>query len=315
MSAHSSIDSLRRLSPVSDTDASAVFGSAGREELLVAVTRLPLGRGVRARFLPRRRRRLVLALAVLAVLGATAATWAVVRAPARETTSVQCLIDGNDAIVPSVSGDPAADCALEWQRDQGTTPPPLVAYDNGLGGVTVIPRGQKPQAGWTRLPGQSQDVALIELQYSLDDAINGLNSSCLDPTAATRLTQAKLAQFGFSSWTVTVRDPSSANTPGNCVSAEVLDPVTTTVTLIAMGTTSAGGSARELADKLRPLTQECQSLPDAVAAVRATAAGLGMAESARTYDLNAVTDDSMRCASITETVGGTIFLTVRGPER
>jgi hypothetical protein len=43
-----------------------------------------------------------------------------------------------------------------------------------------------------------------------------------------------------------------------------------------------------------------------VASVRAAASGLS-------YDLNAVKDDSLRCAAIYETVGGTIFLTVRGP--
>ena len=56
-------------------------------------------------------------------------------------------------------------------------------------------------------------------------------------------------------------------------------------------------------------------MPAAVAAVRGAANSLGLSESAKTYELNAVTDNSMRCASIYETVGGTIFLTVRGPGR
>ena len=51
----------------------------------------------------------------------------------------------------------------------------------------------------------------------------------------------------------------------------------------------------------------------AVAAVRSATEEFGLSESARTYDLNAVKDDSLRCASIYETVGGTIFLTIRGP--
>src|SRR5436189_167329 len=44
MSGRSSIDSLRQLSLVSDEEAAATFGAVGREELLVGVTRLPLGR-------------------------------------------------------------------------------------------------------------------------------------------------------------------------------------------------------------------------------------------------------------------------------
>jgi hypothetical protein len=50
-----------------------------------------------------------------------------------------------------------------------------------------------------------------------------------------------------------------------------------------------------------------------VASVRAAADSLGLSQSARTYDLNTARDNSLRCASIYETVGGTIFLTVRGP--
>jgi hypothetical protein len=325
MSAHSSIDSLRRLSPVSDVDAAAVFGAAGREELLAGVTRLPFGRGMRAEQTPRRRRP-VLALAALALVGiATAATWAALSSgPARETTSVECVIKGVDTIIPSSSGNPVTDCAAQWQRDEGTAAPPLRAYDNSFGGVTVLPRSETPPSGWK--PLQSQDVALIELQDSLDDAIAGLNSSCLDGTAATSLTQRKLAEFGFIGWTATLRSASTSLSPNAtnaaptvrsssaCYDAEYIDPSSSTVQLIPIGApTTTDSTVKNLADELRPLTQSCKSLPSAVAAVRAAASELGLSESARTYQLDAATDNSLRCASIYETVGGTIFLTVRGP--
>ena len=300
MSGRSSIDSLRRLSPVSDAEAATVFSAAGREELLDGVTGLPFGRPrPAARAMPRRR--LVLAVAVVALVTiATAATWVALRGPAHETTSVQCQIDGNDAVVPSVSGDPARDCAVEYRRDFGTAPPPLVAYDNTLGGVTVLPRSQTPPKGWTVV--QSQDVALIELQDSLDDYIAGLNSSCLDADAATALANAKLARFGFHGWAIDVRSGAGA-----CVAGDVVDPVSKSVTLIPTAVdTGPETPLRKLAGRLRPIARSCESLPAAVASVREAANGL-------TYDLNAVKDDSLRCASIYETVGGTIFLTVRGP--
>jgi hypothetical protein len=86
------------------------------------------------------------------------------------------------------------------------------------------------------------------------------------------------------------------------------------VTLIPVGVATRPKTPFEkLADKLRPLTRSCRSLPAAVAAVRVAASSLGLSESARTYELNAVRDSSLRCASIYETVGGTIFVTVRGP--
>jgi hypothetical protein len=311
MSGRSPIESLRRLSPVSDTEAATVFGADGREELLSALTALPSGRGVPSPPLTRGRRRLVLALAALVVVAtATAATWAVLRhAPARETTSVECVIKGVDTIIPSTSGDPAADCAAEWKRELGTAPR-LVAYDNALGGVTVLPRSQKPPHGFK--PLRSQDVALIELQDSLDDYIAGLNSSCLDGTAATSLADQKLARFGLMGWSVTLRSGSGA-----CFAIDVVDPSTRTVTLIPTSAPTGAEEAlfQKLATKLRPINENCDFLPTAVAAARAAANGLGLSESARTYELNAVTDNSLRCASIYETVGGTIFLTVRGPGR
>jgi hypothetical protein len=330
MSGHSPIDSLQRLAPVSDPDAAALFGTAGCEELLDGVTGLPLGRGaVRRRTT---RRRLVLAVAVVALVAiATAATWVVLnQGPARETTSVECVIEGVDTIIPSTSGDPARDCAVEWTRELGSAAPPLLAYDNGHGGVTVLLRRATPPAGFTRLAA-GQDADLIQLQNSLDDFVNGLNSSCLGNAAATNLTESKLAQFGFTGWTVTSRDASSPGTAppaqagartaptvksdgSNCWNGDVVDPNTQSVTLMASSDQN-GGTPTSLAARLRPLTRSCVSLPAAVASARAAATSVGLSESARTYELNAVADSSLRCASIYETVGGTIFLTVRGPRR
>jgi hypothetical protein len=306
MSGHSSIDSLRRLAPVSDSDAAEVFGAGGREELLVGVTSSPLGRRR-----PIRRRPLIVALALVVAAGTATGAWAIFHSPAQETTSVECVIKGIDTIIPASSGDPAADCAAQWRRDEGTTAPPLRAYDNGDGGVTVIPSSAAPPAGFERLVS-GQDVDLIQLQDSLDDFVNGLNSSCLTSTAATGLTQAKLAQFGFTGWTVTKKAPTETSDGSICWNTDVVDPGTQTITLIAAPDQN-GSPQTLLADKLRPITQSCESLRNAVADARSAADGLGLSESARTYELNAVMDNSLRCASVYETVGGTIFLTVRGP--
>jgi hypothetical protein len=334
MSGHSPIDSLRRLSPISDADAALVFGG-GREELLDGLTRQPVGRA-RPRPAAHPRRPLVLALAVVAAAATAAGAWAVLRgSPAHETTSVECVIQGVDSVIPSTSGDPARDCTVEWKRELGTAAPSLRAYDNGLGGVTVIPRSQKPQAGWKRLVS-GQDVDLIQLQNSLDDYINGLNSSCLGTAAATSFVNARLAQFGFTGWTVAMQGaPPSATTlaspkvvPGTktaptvttpsgyrtCVASDLVDPTTESVALSPGPVAIVPQTVFEkLAVKLRPITRKCLSLPAAVASVRATASGLGLSESARGYDLNTVVDNSMHCASIYETVGGTIFLNVHGP--
>jgi hypothetical protein len=318
-------------SPVSDATAAAIFGAAGREELLDGVLRAPVGR---RRPVTRSRRPLVVALAIVAATATAGGAWALFGSSAHETTSIECSLDGTDTIIPAVSGDPAYDCAVVLKADNGTDAPPLAAYDNGHGGVTVIPRSAKPQSGWKPLP-QGQDVALIQLQDSLDDYIRGLNSSCLDSSAATSLARSKLAEFGFTGWAVSVRSPDSSSpnspapkaTPGakaapvqstsgtrSCVASDIVDPTTQAVTLIpAQVATGPEATFEKLADRLRPLTQRCQSLPAAVASVRSVASHLGLSESARTYELYTVPDHSLRCATIYETVGGTIFVTVRGP--
>lgn len=337
MSGRNPIDSLRQLAPVSDAEAAATFGP-GREELLAGVTDQPYGRRHSSRRTTRSRP-LVLAFAVLAAAATAAGAWAVLHgSPAHETTSVQCLIGSSDAVIPSTSGNPAHDCTVDYRREYGTVPPRLVAYDNGLGGVTVIPRGKKPQPGWKRLVS-GQDVDLIQLQNSLDDYINGLNSRCLGSAAATSFARARLAQFGFTGWTVSVQDagppattlPTPKPTPETrtaptestsgyrtCVASDLVDPTTESVTLSPGPVAIAPHTVFEkLAPKLRPITKQCESLPAAVASVRATASTLGLSPAppatVHSYDLNTTVDQSMRCASIYETVGGTIFLTVRGP--
>ena len=101
-----------------------------------------------------------------------------------------------------------------------------------------------------------------------------------------------------------------------CVGGAIVDPTTESVTLSSGPVaTESKATFEKLAVKLQPVTKSCESLPAAVSSVRASASSLGLSESARGYDLNTVTDNSMRCASIYETVGGTIFLTVRGPGR
>ena len=310
MSAPSSIVLLSRIAPVSDEEAAQVFGAGGRERLLDAIVSLST-RGRPARRRPRRP--LVIALATIAVVGATAATWAYTRAPARETTAVDCLIDGQATVIDATSGDPAADCAVAWQQADGAPAPPLQAYDNGLGGVTVIPRTEKPPAEWT--PIASQDVALIELQDSLDDHINGLNSTCFDAASATTFAQQQLDRLGFTGWTIHVRPTSQT---GHLCYGGFADPATTTVTLLSMGNQegSANWPPQQLATSLRALTKRCLSLPTMQSQAEQRATKLGMSQTAtgeHNYQLNATQDNTRRCTTLYETVGGTTDLILRGP--
>jgi hypothetical protein len=339
MSAPDPIELLARIAPLSDDEAAGLFGTSGRERLLEAITRLPGNPGRRAQ--RRLRRPLVLAVAVIVAIGTATVAWAITRGGARETTSIDCVIAGVDTGIDATSGDPAADCAAEWQRERGTPVPPLTAYANSEGGVTVLPRSEKLPAGWRRLG--SQDVALIELQESLDDYLNGLNSSCLSSSQATAFTRQQLARLGFVGWTATIRSAqgseSTAHTPtattsaGSgprpapttstagpiCTATDLVDPATATVNLISghIGNPPPNWLPGRLATSLRPLTKSCLSLPAMRNAVEQEASQLGLSPeppaSRTSFELNVIKDDKLRCASLYETVEGTINLILRGP--
>lgn len=303
-----SIERLSRIAPISDDDAAAVFGASGKESLLDAITALSPGRERSAT--RRLRRPLVFAVAVLVIAGATGAAWAMTHGSARDTTSVDCIVQGVDSIVDARSGDPAADCVAVWESLTGHPAPPLTAYDNDLGGVAVIPSSETPPANWT--PIASQNIALIELQESLGDYINGPESGCFSSSQATTFVQQQLDRLGFTDWTIDVR-----SSDGSCYGGFTL-PDTKTVVLAA-GSDQSGAAdwpPRQLADSLRPLTSECLSLAAMKNDVVQRATALGMSQTVEgdhNYQLSATTDNTMRCATVYETVGGTIDVVIRGP--
>ena len=261
----------------------------------------------------RRRLRLpvLVAVAVLVLTG-TAVGWALIASSARNTVSVQCEIEGASAVIPSATGDPVADCAAQWQRDTGSPAPPLVAYDNGDGGITVLPADETPPSGFTPLPtGTTQNVSMVEMQQWLDDYVSGLNSGCYENATAVKMTEQALAGFGMADWAVRAA-PSTDTAP--CVDTGILDSANRTVILRALGgPVSPSTPFEELAVKLRSIAQGCASLDATAQQVRSAASELGLSEDAHQYELTKVRDDSARCTTIYENVGGTIFLILRGP--
>ncbi len=261
----------------------------------------------------RRRRRLpILVAAAIVILSGTAAGWALVASSARNTVSVQCEIQDSSAVIPSATGDPVADCAAQWQRDTGSPAPPLVAYDNAHGGITVLTAEETPPSGWTRLgSGETQNVSMVQMQQWLDDYVSGLNSGCYDNATAIQITQQALTRFGMANWTV---QPAPSSDTGQCVDTGILDGTNTTVTLRALsGPVPPGSMPEKLAAKLRSIGQECGSLDATATHVLSAANELGLSEHDHQFELTQVRDNSARCTTIYENVGGTIFLILRGP--
>jgi hypothetical protein len=260
---------------------------------------------------PRRRRLPILIAAVVALSGAAVA-WAYLASPARDTVAVECVIQGSDSIIPSASGDPVADCAAEWQRETGHAAPALVAYDSGHGGIAVLPASETPPAGYTQLPaGATQNVGMVQMQQWLDDYVSGLNSDCFDAATATQMAHQELTRLGMADWTVQAPPSSEA---GSCVDTGILNAANSTLALRALsGPVDPNSVMERLALELRSIAQDCAPLNATAQRVRSAAGELGLSEDANEFELTEVPDASATCTTISENVGGTIFLVLRGP--
>ena len=265
-----------------------------------------------------RRARLPVVVGVTLVLAGSAIGWAITTTSARDTVSIQCLnAGGGDTIIPAVTGDPVADCAAQWRRDTGSEPPPLIAYDNGHGGITVAPADRAPLPGATPLPeGATQNVAIVQVQRSLDDLVGGLNSGCFDNPTAVEMTTGILARFGMQDWTVEPAPPADLSGSSNewCVDTAILDPETRTVSLRALGgPMPADAPYAQLAARLRSLSTECIPLDAMTQRVGSILDELGISEARNEVQLTEIREHDAPCATVTETVGGSIFLALRGP--
>ncbi|MDP1818572.1 MAG: hypothetical protein Q8K58_01590 [Acidimicrobiales bacterium] len=259
---------------------------------------------------PRRRKKrwLVPGLAIAALVTA-AAGYALTR-DLRTSTEISCP----DAIVDAVTGDPVADCANLWRQQNGTEPPPLVAYDNQRGGIEVVPAGADVPAEWTPLEaGVVQDPRLIELDAALADYGDGLNATCYTPESAQPLAESALRRLGLVDWSVRI-DQERDGGDGTCAT-HLVDPETRAVVISAleMNPPPADAPFRRLATSVQAqIDDQCLSRVDAVNSVRRIAADLGINESAGELIMHSVPDASAECSRTDVNVGGRIEVTVRG---
>lgn len=257
---------------------------------------------------PRKKRWLVPGAAV-AVLATAAAGYALTR-DVGTTTEISCP----DAIVDAVTGDPVADCANLWRQQNGTEPPPLVAYDNQRGGIQVVPADASVPDNWTPLDaGVTQDPRLIELDAALADYGDGLNAQCYTPATAQPLAEAALHRLGLAEWSVRI-DSDRDGRAGTCAT-HVLDPDAKAVVLSALEMTPPPADAPfvRLATAVQnQIDDECLTRQEAANAVRRIASDLGIDETAGELIVHSVPDASATCSRTDVNVGGRIEVTVRG---
>lgn len=259
----------------------------------------------RARDERKARRHLTFVAVVLLSLLGVGAAWALTRQP-EQTTEILCP---ENLVTSAVSGDPVVDCARVL-REVGIEPPEMMAYANDAGGVVVIEAGVEAPEGWQPLGDDfRQDLSIIELEAALNDVSTGLDADCYSTEEAVPLVEQMIDRFGFE-WTVDVAR--EADGQSTCA-ISFLQPETFTVGLTAVEGSAPGDDQPWIAlgNQLNEaLEKECLDIDEAVDVVEGLVHELDMKEM---MSVTQTTDEQEECTRATVTVGGLVFVDLRGP--
>lgn len=309
---------VRRLPLVSDEQAALLSNRSAKQALFEEITTMPTtpdtvppaaAQTSAGQRVPRRTLVLVTVMSILslAAIGGAAVMW-----PAEKTTSVSCHTDTNtETVVDSVTGDPVEDCKRAW-RDTGQEPPALIAYDNGQGGISVLPAEEQAPDGWEPMDsGAVQDPHLIQLKAALADYGSGLHAKCHALPEARDVAQREIDRLELKGWSVRA-ERGEADGTSTCTYF-YLDPANRAVVLIPQEEVAPPDGpftafARELSTVLE---EDCRTVPEAAQVARETAVQHGVDMGLAVHE---VTDGTLDCARSDVTVGGGVEVTVRGPE-
>ncbi len=311
------------------TDGQAVAESEGhtQQALLEQIVAMPLDEKIIAMPLDEKlgvrrslrvRRRGVVLVATVGLLGLAAVGWAVMSLFG-STTMVACHTDGDPSSgigIDLVTGDPVADCAVVWEQDTGEPPPELTAYENTTGGIAVLPTQAPVPTGWRPLaPGAAQDPRVIELRIALDDQIAGFPSVCMDAQTGRQLAEGELARLGLSGWSV-VTQGGEAEGADSCTYFR-LDPAQPSVTLYPRdGIVAPVDGPRPLyavyAHELGTAVSDgCFTLDAAAELAEGIASEAGIQRDGLV--INEISDVDADCTRVHVTVAGRIEVHLRGP--
>lgn len=227
--------------------------------------------------------------------------------------------DGLDASSggPALTGDPVADCQ-HYQELDGLEPitDPVAFRSDGL--LFVAPRSQVPAGATLVAPATATDERRRELAASVRDHVDGLRAECRSTAEAAAFVDAELERLGLGGWRVdVVENPPSADRPGDvCADARVDETGADVVRVVANSLptpeaieASDDTGVADLAGTLRrDITEQCLALGDAE---RVAADALGTEFH---WPLTAIPDPSARCTRVDLEVGGSVLVTLRGPE-
>ncbi|MFI6507106.1 hypothetical protein ACIBCT_05835 [Streptosporangium sp. NPDC050855] len=278
-------------------------------------------RGTRRRVLGRGGVVAVAAAALVLGGGVSYATYQ--RLYVSDSTGVTCLTRWVDPATgpqegengPDLTGDPVADCRL--YREQAGRPaiPDPVAF-RFKEEVYVAPRSQVPSSATLLNPATPQDAAVRELEGGFSDWVDGLYSRCFSETEAVAFAKTQIKRLGLTGWRIEVLPADSRDDDQPCADAD-LDPGHNTV--IVLPHRLRDHSVRN-AGTVDPFVYE---LRDAlVEGVSSRCVGLRQAEQVTRralgtqhhWPLTVLPDSTASCTRADLQVGGSIQVTLRGPE-
>lgn len=304
------------------------YGPARAADLLDRATAAPPAPGTRRRI---RRMSATGAAAALAVVGVGTGgvAYAVLTQSASSTVLLSCsagldreLYDParqGGGSMHSISGDPVADCAAEYERLEGYVPA-LVGYDTGESYVGVLPADWPAPPGWTALPGNFRnDPVRLELKQRLDDLVEGPESGCVTADEAEALARRDLADLGLSGWTVErLTQADRADGMQWCAKAWVDEGPQQKILIQGLeggfGLAENDGQApiRRVRDQLRAgIVDACVTLEQAEARANEALVANGLAlEDAHVIT---ITDPGSSCTRVDFVPGGLAVVVLRGP--
>ncbi|WP_426309694.1 hypothetical protein [Cellulosimicrobium sp. E-16] len=318
---------LRAADPVRRADLGAVDDAAFaalQEEILMTTTLDPTNAAPAAP--PSRRRRLgrrgAVALGLATVLAGGGVAYAAIQAfRGSSGEGVTCVTAWSpdvaegldvDAAGPWLTGDPYADCTT-LLAEQGLPPIEDAVAFAWDGQTYVAPAGQVPD-GVERLEGRSAvDPAVVELQQSVTDRVDGGASACRTVAEGVAWAEDELDRLGLDDWSVGEHDALPEGADGTPVCAFATVDVGGRAVVVGASGSSDGiledPVVAEIVSTLKGgITDGCVSLGEARA----------IADEALTsvdgpFPTTSVPDESAECARVDLFVGGNVQVTVYGP--
>ena len=227
-----------------------------------------------------------------------------------------CLADWSDrdtAVIGSwLTGDAIADCDT-LMRDAGLAPiEDPVAFT--LQDYTyVTPAGQVPSGAHVLASGVAVTPQALEMRQSASDFVDGGNAACRTVPEQVEWARAELERLGLQGWSVVRADHQDPDAP--CSWADAQEPGVVTVGSGADPLDTFAAGAWPLADQLRTrIADRCLTAGEAKRLGEELYMTYSSVGADDTLTATAITDDASDCARVDAGIGGSVQITVYGPE-